>query len=75
MEEHVWMVLATTNAYVLMDLEEKIVSMTLTNALLILVKMGQSVMTMSTHTHANAKVDSPAPIVIPMIRTARLALV
>ena len=69
------MVLATTNAYVLMDLEEKIVSMTLTNALLILVKMGQSVMTMSTHTHANAKVDSPAPIVIPMIRTAQLALV
>ena len=75
MEVRVWMVLEITNVYVLMDLEEKIVSMILTNALPTLVKMEQYVMITSTLIRANAKVDSLAPIAIPMIRTVRLALV
>ena len=69
------MVLETTNVYVSMDSEEKIVNMILTNALPTLVKMEQYVMITSTLIPANAKVDSLAPIVIPMIRTVRLALV
>ena len=68
------MVLETINVYVLMDSEEKIVNMILTNALPTLVKMEQYVMIMSTPIRANAKVDSPVPIVIPMIRTVPLAL-
>ena len=69
------MVPETTNVYVLMDSEEKIVNMILTNVLPTLVKMEQYVMIMLTLIRVNVKVDSLAPIVIPMIRTVRLALV
>ena len=72
-EGHAWMAPEITNACVLMVLVARTVSMILTNVLLTLVKMGPPVMIMWTHTHVNARVDSPAPTVTPTIKIVQLA--